>query len=458
MLSFVLTFCGASLFLLLGWVHLVSRRENERTAARRSLTLAILLGLVFLLCAWVPFPGSGLVGWTLVLATAAGVAAVAIPNGRPAAVADPIPPGRIDERTIMFSRAALEPGTQRYEGYYEEFPQHRPGDERFRSLPGLMSPAAKKFEPLSFAAAGASFETVEQLAALVEGEPSDERVSIEPRVATDFLEGWATKLGAVSCGVTELRDEHTYAIKGRGPGYGAPIDLIEGEGHRWAVAFTVEMDHGNLGTAPEGPTLMESAQQYLEAGAIAVQIAACLRRLGWKAEAHIDANYRVVCPLVARDAGLGEIGRMGLLMTPTLGPRVRIAVVTTDLPLLPSPRRGDPTVLHFCEICRKCADICPPRAIPDAGPVSIDGVKRWQVDQEACYAYWCAMGTDCGQCMKVCPYSHPDNALHNLVRWGLRRSGLFRHLALRMDDLLYGRRPGPMASPSWLPHRRSAPD
>jgi ferredoxin len=458
MLSVVLTFCGASLFLLLGWVHLVSRRENERTAARRSLLLAILVALTFLVCAWVPFPGSGLVGRTLVLATAAGVAAVVVPNGRPGEVEDPLPPGRIDERTIMFSRAALEPGTTRYEGYYEEFPEHRPGDERFRLLPGLMSPAAKKFEPLSFAAAGASFATVDQLASLVAGAPADARVPIEPKMATDFLEGWATKLGAVSFGVTELRDYHTYAIKGRGPAYGAPIDLIEQEGHRWAVAFTVEMDHGNLGTAPEGPTLMESAQQYLEAGAIAVQIAACLRRLGWKAEAHIDANYRVVCPLVARDAGLGEIGRMGLLMTPALGPRVRIAVVTTDLPLRPSPRRADPTVLHFCGICRKCADICPPRAIPDAGPVFIDGVKRWRVDQEACFAYWCAMGTDCGQCMKVCPYSHPDNALHNLVRRGLRRSGLFRHLALRMDDLLYGRRPGPMAPPPWLPDRRSAPN
>ncbi len=50
-----------------------------------------------------------------------------------------------------------------------------------------------------------------------------------------------------------------------------------------------------------------------------------------------DAHFRVVCPLVARDAGLGEIGRMGLLMTPELGPRVCIGVVTTDAPLVASP-------------------------------------------------------------------------------------------------------------------------
>ena len=47
-----------------------------------------------------------------------------------------------------------------------------------------------------------------------------------------------------------------------------------------------------------------------------VQLAAAIRDLGYPARAHIDGNYRVIAPLVARDAGLGEIGRMGLLMTP----------------------------------------------------------------------------------------------------------------------------------------------
>ena len=45
-----------------------------------------------------------------------------------------------------------------------------------------------------------------------------------------------------------------------------------------------------------------------------------IRRLGYPARAHIDGNYRVIAPLVARDAGLGEIGRMGLLMTPRSRP------------------------------------------------------------------------------------------------------------------------------------------
>ena len=43
------------------------------------------------------------------------------------------------------------------------------------------------------------------------------------------------------------------------------------------------------------------------AGQIAVQLAAFCRELGYPARAHIDANYQVIAPLVARDAGLGAI-------------------------------------------------------------------------------------------------------------------------------------------------------
>jgi len=42
--------------------------------------------------------------------------------------------------------------------------------------------------------------------------------------------------------------------------------------------------------------------------------------------------------------------------------------------------------------------------------------------------------------MTVCPYAHPDNTAHDVVRWAIRRSGTARRAALWMDDLFYGRR------------------
>ena len=446
-MPYALTAVAALLALGFGALHVASRREAERTAARRALALALLAPLPFLAAAWLLPPSAALAGWILLAATGLAALALAAPTPPPRGFQRQDPVGRIDERTVMFSRARLEPGTDRFAEYYRLHPGHRAPDDNFRRLPGLLSPAASKAEPLAFAAADASFVTVERLAALVEGEPSAERTETDPATLTRFVTGWARKLGAADCGITRLRPVHLYSVKGRGPRWGETVRLD----HRWAIALTVEMDHRTLGTAPDAPTVMESAQQYLSAGAIAVQLAVALRRLGWPAEAHIDANYKVVCPLVARDAGLGEIGRMGLLMTPRLGPRVRIAVVTTDAPLVPSEPTFDPTVLEFCTLCEKCATVCPTQAIPTGPMTAVDGVPRWRIDQEACYTFWCATGTDCGQCVRVCPYSHPDTVLHGLVRAGIRNSSLFRRFALWMDDALYGRRPRSMDPPPWLP-------
>jgi len=52
--------------------------------------------------------------------------------------------------------------------------------------------------------------------------------------------------------------------------------------------------------------------------------------------------------------------------------------------------------------------------------------------------------------MKVCPYSHPDTLLHNIVRRGVRHSVLFRKLAIALDDFFYGTIPPIMDVPEWM--------
>jgi ferredoxin len=347
----------------------------------------------------------------------------------------------------MFSRRLLEIGSARYADYYSRHPGKEALDDAFRRRPGLLDADALFHDTITASAADASFTTVAAFHALLDHEKlSANREEHDPARITLFISTWLAKLGAVSSGVTELHDHHLYSTIGRGPRYGEPVELA----HTHAVALTVEMDKRFLDRAPRGPTVMESAQQYLNSGAIAVQLAEFIRGLGYSARAHMDGSYRVVCPLVARDAGLGEIGRMGLLMTPELGPRVRIAVVTTDLPLLPHARDPDATMIDFCLLCKKCADACPPKAISFDDMVEIDGVPRWRINSEACFAYWCTVGTDCGRCMSVCPYSHPDTLLHNIVRRGITKSSLARRCALALDDFFYGRVPAPLAPPDWI--------
>jgi len=428
---------GMLLLLGLGAFSIISLREGERRAARVAGVLAVILSApLFIVIAMRP---------PMQLVAASSVAALAVvgvvfwflPIGGKAPFGGQ-PTRRVDERDIMFARGRLVPGSSGYEAYYSMRPEYKMGDDHTRSLAGLLSPDAELAEPLAFAAAEASFDLTEAVREHVDGEVATERVVRSPEQWVGALERLAKSYGALDTGVTDLRPYHLYTHIGRGTGnYGAPVDLD----HRWAVAFSVEMDHRNISHAPAAPVIEESARQYVEAAKIALVLAAWMRRLGYPARAHIDGNYRVIAPLVARDAGLGEIGRMGLLMTPHLGPRVRLGVVTTEMPLVPDSRGDDASVIDFCSVCRKCATNCPVGAISSGDRVAVDEGLRWAIDSETCYRYWNVIGTDCATCVRVCPFSHPDNAAHDLVRWAARRSGTARRAALWLDDLFYGRHP-----------------
>jgi reductive dehalogenase len=274
---------------------------------------------------------------------------------------------------------------------------------------------------------------------------SKKPVEIHPEKTKHFISSWLKRTGAHSVGFTRLQEYHLYSHKGRGPDKGRPI-LLKHEG---AIAITVEMDHRMMQSAPRGTSVMESSEQYLKSGVLALKLAAWIRELGYEAKAHIDGNYELICPLVAVDAGLGTIGRMGLLMTPRLGPRVRISVVSTNMPLPAGDVYPDRTTLHFCHLCKKCARVCPSAAIPDGPRIIIDGKERWQIDSEKCYHYWTTSGTDCGRCISACPYSHPDNLIHRFIRWGNKNNLLFRYMALKLDDLFYGRLPAIRPMPDW---------
>ncbi len=433
----ILLAAGAIAALGLAYFSLVSFREGERRAARVALIFAVVTAASFCFLAVLP-PPIPLVatGFFVVLAVFLVVAWFLPLRGVP--TANGKPDKRVDERDIMFARGRLVPGSPEYESYYSMRPENHRSDDHTRSLPGLLSSHSEAADPIVFAAAEASFDLTEAVRDHVDGPVADLRIERTPEAWTRILKDYARSYGAVDAGVTELQPYHVYTNVGRGTGvYGERVRLE----HRWALAFTVEMDYQMISSAPYPPTTMESGRQYVEFARVAVQLAAAIRSLGFPARAHIDGNYRVIAPLVARDAGLGEIGRMGLLMTSRQGPRVRVGVVTTDLTLIADSYQADGSLIDFCNICQKCADNCPSQSIPHGNREVNNGVLRWKIIPESCYHYWTIIGTDCGRCLAVCPYSHPDNWAHNLVRWGISKSGTFRRAALVLDDFLYGKKP-----------------
>jgi len=445
MISVILAGFGFLWLAIFGVFAWISHREGESRATWIALAVSVGGGAFLILVA--PLLGSiqGLIVGIMMLLGAVALILFFLPIGK-VEVAPDTPTQRFDERQIMFARARLQSGSSEFESYYEQHPEHQVSDARFRALPGLLSPQAKYANRYHFAATDGSFGLTQALREACDGPVAGDRQPLSPDQITSFIEGLTRYFGALEVGITELRPYHVYSHTGRGTGiYGAPIEID----HTHAIAFTVEMNFAMVGAAPRATLTMESARQYVEAARVAVQVANTIRNLGYSARAHIDGNYQVIAPLVARDAGLGEIGRMTLLMTPKQGPRVRLGVVTTDLELTPTHRRPNAALIDFCDICKKCAENCPSNSIPRGERVMIDGALRWKLNEETCFRYWNAVGTDCGRCMAVCPFSHPDNPAHNLIRWGITRSGAFRRFALWMDDLFYGKKPERRKEPTW---------
>jgi epoxyqueuosine reductase len=108
----------------------------------------------------------------------------------------------------------------------------------------------------------------------------------------------------------------------------------------------------------------------------------------------------------ATRAGLGWIGKNALLVTPQLGPRLRLATVFTTMPL----SVGEPVTSGRCGECVACARLCPAEAIK--GQQWEAGLARERlVDARLCYETARnlllervgARNAVCGVCVAVCP-------------------------------------------------------
>jgi epoxyqueuosine reductase len=97
--------------------------------------------------------------------------------------------------------------------------------------------------------------------------------------------------------------------------------------------------------------------------------------------------------ILGQRAGLGYIGKSGLLIHPRFGAQVRYVSILTDLMFEP-----DPPVQDSCGDCDKCISACPAQAITEQG-----------LDIKRCYEKLCefagikGIGQHiCGVCVKVC--------------------------------------------------------
>lgn len=244
----------------------------------------------------------------------------------------------------------------------------------------------------------------------------------------------AAFFGADLCGVTDLDDRWLYTSRVDTRDLTeAPLDLPEGLTS--VIVLGHEMDKELVATYPSALAGAATGREYSHEASVVMQLAAYIRNLGYEAVPSMN-DTGLVIPYAVK-AGLGEYARNQMVITPEFGPRLRFSKIFTNLPLAhdtPEPKG----VKAFCDICTKCADACPVKALP-YGPPSTDtanvsaikGVRKWTSDAEKCFSFWAKLASDCAICMRVCPFNRDYSKRRHRVWLKLALSPL-RKLALRL--------------------------
>lgn len=122
--------------------------------------------------------------------------------------------------------------------------------------------------------------------------------------------------------------------------------------------------------------------------------------------------------MAATSAGLGWVGRNGLLINPYYGPRLSLATVLTDAPI----QADTPIEFSLCGDCNLCMNFCPSDAItgeewsryePFVELVRLDKCHSHKKNSKRLEGK-----PNCGLCINICPYgrkSYKDKSAHRKI-------------------------------------------
>ncbi len=257
--------------------------------------------------------------------------------------------------------------------------------------------------------------------------------------ASELIKKITHSFGASLVGVTKLKKEWVYQGYLRGVGK-TDFEVPK----HWKNIIVIAVPH-EWDSLYANPTYGTSYDAYSRLRFIAGKLEVFIKEIGYAARSHVPpTSYEIAMPPVAIDAGLGEQGRHGVLITPELGANTRLAAVTTNMPLEPD-KPIDIGIKEFCNKCKICAEECPSGAISfDNYPETIvRGYKRWKIDQDKCFTVWNSVATShsrgCRVCLAVCPYSRKNNWIHTIAREVDPRdpSGIFSTALLGMQKKFF---------------------
>ncbi|MCG8701875.1 MAG: hypothetical protein MI922_27725 [Bacteroidales bacterium] len=187
----------------------------------------------------------------------------------------------------------------------------------------------------------------------------------------------------------------------------APSDIYKDKGvpYPYAIVITMAMNKEIFKTVPSMNGQMEVMRIYERTGHAVNTITSFLRKRGYNASPNHSMGGAIDYAVAGMHAGLGYIGKHGMLITPENGACHRSAIVYTDIDnlkeLVPkSPDHG--WIANFCASCGKCIKKCPTKAIYNK-PKTDNFNNVTCIDYNKCAAGFKNYG--CGICIQSCPFT-----------------------------------------------------
>jgi epoxyqueuosine reductase len=233
----------------------------------------------------------------------------------------------------------------------------------------------------------------------------------DPEKTAKLIKKIAYELGSVLVGITKLNPDWVYKYPMKGRGFEADKLLDVPKHWEYAIVIGTPMSWDPMYANPNFGT---SNDAYSKSRIVAFRLASFIKQLGYAARPHTPGtSYDLMVPPIAIDAGLGELGRNGIVVTPELGCNFRPAVITTNIPMIPD-KPIEFGVQKFCKTCKVCAENCPSGAIPKGEQVVVRGYLKYQLDISKCHNFWGSKlgNMGCRLCVSTCPYTRKSNWLH----------------------------------------------
>ena len=218
-------------------------------------------------------------------------------------------------------------------------------------------------------------------------EPTAEPVA--GKDVTKEIKEKALELGFGMVGVAPFDQRYTYASKRKWV-----------KSFPWAICVAMEQPYEETQDIPSERAEAAVFATYRREGAAGLELADFIRSLGYHAQVHSPNDSSSAYIPMFVDAGLGQQGAMGYLLSPHFGSRHRLMIITTDA-LLTRDHPVDYGIHAFCTVCQVCVNRCPGRALT-RDKVWWRGVEKFKMVAKRCRPVM-ARYAACGICMKVCP-------------------------------------------------------